>query len=710
MKNLTPFIKLWLLMLTVNCFTNSFAQISAGGTPPSFLFETKNEILGTAENLPITFNVAAMRADDAERKRDHLPPRVGKIIPVNFTTDNSGEWTLLPNGQDIWRLCIIAEDAIAIMLYYDKFEIPSGGKLFIYNHDRSQVLGAYTETNNPKKTEFATEFVAGDIITLEYVAPEITNYESPIIISGVSYGYNNLFIEKDEDDSSANTDSRVGACQVNINCPEGDNWQDQKKGVARIVIPDDDGSYLCSGSVVNNTANNLDPLFLSAYHCYEGISTANVNKSVYYFHYEYVTCTGTAASHKTLTGATILVNIPYHGGSDGTLLRLNSAIPTSYDVYYNGWDRRNTAATSGVGIHHPDGSRKKISTFTKTLTQAWGCLGMPSGAAWDVQWAKTQTNHGVTEGGSSGSPLFNQNKRIVGTLTAGSSDCSYLNGTDCYGKVWYHWNQHATQKMQPYLDPDNTGAEFIDGIYPMGCKPPKNLTVTYTEDCMAVLEWEAPDTTGFTFKVFRGTTQIASELTETTFTDTKHNQSAGYTWSVSAVYPTDESVSISVAENACKQKVTLSAKPANGGTVSGNGFYLPNADVTVDATPKANFTFVNWTKNDMEVFTEASYTFKITEDVELVANFKNNTGINENEQNQYFTIYPNPTENHLNVVKTNVGNAKIIIYNNIGVIMLSTEINEIETQINIAPLSAGVYFIRIIDNQNSSTQCFIKEY
>jgi hypothetical protein len=699
----------FLFFLAITAITHSFAQISFGGTPPSFSFEVKSEILESAENVPFPFDMTALRAEDAERKLDNLPPRVGKTIPVNFTTTNSGEWTLLPNGQDIWRLCIIAEDAIGIMLLYDKFEIPTGGKLFVYNSDRSQVLGAYTEETNPKKTEFSTEFVEGDIITLEYLAPPTTDYETPIIITGVVYGYNYLHFEK----SPKGTSIAFGSdpCQVNINCPEGNNWQDQKKGVARIITFAGNNSYYCSGSLVNNTAGDLDPLFLSAHHCFEGSNTADVNRTTFHFHYEYLNCTGnTTETQRTTTGATMLVDVPLNGASDGTLLRLNNDIPPFWDVYYNGWDRRNIAPTSGVCIHHPSGDRKKISTFTQTLTSGYCLPGMPYGASWTVRWAATQTNHGVTEGGSSGSPLFNQDKRIVGTLTGGSSQCSNTYLTDCYGKVYSHWDQHATQKMKTYLDPVNSGAEFVDGMYTTVeyCKSAKKLTVTYTEECKAVLAWEASAMSPVTYNVFRDDEKIASNITATTYTDTELNPKERHTWKVITVCTCGDSEPVSVTGTQCLYTVSLSAKPVNGGTVSGDGDYKQNSNATIEATPNENYRFVKWTRNNAEVSTASPYTFEVTGNITLVANFELYSGINENGE-KFFTFYPNPAGNQLNIVRPDAGKAQIVIYNNIGVAVLSNEIADVETQINISTLSSGIYFIRLTDGQNSATQSFVKE-
>lgn len=152
-------------------------------------------------------------------------------------------------------------------------------------------------------------------------------------------------------------------------------------------------------------------------------------------------------------------------GSDFYLVELNAAIPTTYNPYFAGWDRNNTGATSGVSIHHPNGSAKKISTFTATLTNT-NFNGGGNGHFWRVTWAATTNGHGVTEGGSSGSPIFNQNKRIVGQLTGGSSACNSTNSPDVYGKLRSDWDLNGTTntaQLKPWLDPTNSGVTTLDG-------------------------------------------------------------------------------------------------------------------------------------------------------------------------------------------------------------------------------------------------------
>ncbi|MDR0683347.1 MAG: PKD domain-containing protein [Dysgonamonadaceae bacterium] len=446
-------------------FTSVWAQISEGGLPPSF-GEVHLRSSKQPYEAPVQFNVDELLEEDQELETLGFPPRCAKIIPADISFENNGERIILPDGQRIRRLEIFAPDALAILLYYDKFIIPEEGKLFIYDPEYANILGAYTHKTNSKKTEFATEFIPGDKLILEYVEP--ASGELPELkISGIAYGYNH--IRGLTGDNSLKTRWDSESCMINVNCPEGDKWQDQKKGVARILTSSGGYVLLCSGTLINNTAGNFDPLFLSAHHCYEDMTAAQMNQSIYYFHYEWTGCENLNTDPKcpTMVGAQMLADIDIRSGSDGALLRLNDPIPQDYEVYFNGWDRRNIAATGGVGIHHPAGDVKKISTYGNSVTSdTWDGEGITGAkdAHWNLQFIRTTSGHSVTEGGSSGSPMFDQNGLVVGTLTGGNSSCSYKAGDNLYGKLWYHWDL-GPQKMSNYLDPTDSGAEFIEGVY-----------------------------------------------------------------------------------------------------------------------------------------------------------------------------------------------------------------------------------------------------
>ena len=500
------------LLVTLFSMNNVIAQISERGIPASFAFKNAN-VLRSSDvpvTVPIRFDVNRLLAEDKIAEANHVPLRTSVIIPVDMDVEKSGEWLVLPSGQQIWTLTVSAPDAIALMLYYDEFVIPERGKLFIYNESQSHIIGAYTSKSNPTNGAFATEFVAGDKLTLEYNAPFdapaallgehvlSSKPEKPQIkISGIGYGYNYLKVTQNDDMLKI---GESGSCMVNINCPEGADWQTQKKGVAKSVTPIGGSGFLCSGTLVNNTNQDLTPYFLTASHCFWSgtttLTTLQWNQTMYYFHYESPGCATTAptAVQRTITGSQMLVESRVSGGSDGVLLRLNNAIPLDWDLYFNGWDRRNIAASNGVGIHHPQGDVKKISTYSAPATSVQWSNPDGTGAAnahWQVIFVQTVNGHSVTEGGSSGSPLFNQNKLVVGTLTGGNSACgTNPSGVNKYGKLWYHWDANnqassstganTTMRIRDYLDPSNTGAETLDGTYTVNNLPTADFTASST--------------------------------------------------------------------------------------------------------------------------------------------------------------------------------------------------------------------------------------
>lgn len=537
---------------------SAHAQISEGGTPASFKYpNTLKSSLPTA-HIPINFSIEDLITVDRWQVSQGAPLKAGVLIPVDLTIDNAGGWSVLPDGKRTWRLQIEAKDAIALMLSFKDFYIPENGKFFIYSADKTHLIGAFTHRTNPPTKEYATEFLAGDRIILEYEAGSPENGCPRIAIDAVGYGYNHLHVSRTKDDLRSGVS---GSCMVNINCEEGEAWQTEKNGICQMTLPIGQSVYLCSGSLVNNTAEDLKPYILSAYHCIDldvPVGETNFSRYTFYFHYERVGCENSSnfVSYKTITGCKKMAGIPLSGGSDGLLLLLNQAIPEDYNVYYNGWDRSNTAATSGVGIHHPAGDYMKISTFSKTATTStWHGTDKTEGAAnahWTVSFDATSNGHSVTEGGSSGSPLFNQDKLIVGTLSGGASSCEKPNDINVYGKLYYHWDQHKnptnSSRMDIYLDPKHTGKTQLPGRYATPPKAaPTHLELSY-KGGEVWLKWQAPDSTGDKveqYNIYRNNT-LAGRTSSTSYTDSEP-QTGNQTYSVSASYTDGKESAVTTA-------------------------------------------------------------------------------------------------------------------------------------------------------------------
>ncbi len=435
-----------------------FAQLNGGGLPYSF----SRAVAADTGNY-VTVPPPALDNIAMEDQKNPLPYRFAVNLSVDLGIGTSGKSFTSYDGINVWRISIKSPGAKALILYFDKYHLPEEGRLFIYNPQRTQLLGSFTSLNNNALSTFATSLVYGDEVTLEYNAP--AHLPLPELhISEVGHAYRGI--------SGVSGFGGSGPCEVNVNCSEGGNWQKQKRGVARITVKKGGSSVWCTGSLVDNTRHDGKPYVLTADHCGKGATETDLSQWIFYFNYEGVGCPDPTKEPtlNSLTGATLVSHGGNAGsnGSDFFMVLLNSDIPGAYNVYYNGWSRETTEPSpSGTGIHHPQGDVKKISTYTSELQPAhW--IGNPALAHWRVYWSGTPNGHGTTEGGSSGSPLFNDQGLLVGTLTGGDSSCDSmsLNLPDYYGMFSYHWDQNGTDSssiLKCWLDPDNTGLMSLKG-------------------------------------------------------------------------------------------------------------------------------------------------------------------------------------------------------------------------------------------------------
>jgi hypothetical protein len=116
-------------------------------------------------------------------------------------------------------------------------------------------------------------------------------------------------------------------------------------------------------------------------------------------------------------------------------------------VYLAGWDRSDVAPASSVIVHHPAGDVKKISLDDDPPAKSAGF------------WRILDWEQGVTEGGSSGAPMFDPAGRFVGNLDSGGSTCIVPTDDDFATRL-----AHAWPALEPYLDPRGTGQLVLDGL------------------------------------------------------------------------------------------------------------------------------------------------------------------------------------------------------------------------------------------------------
>ncbi|MEM7103752.1 MAG: T9SS type A sorting domain-containing protein [Bacteroidota bacterium] len=459
MKKLLLVLSLFLLVFSMN------AQVNQGIILPSDAYGLSPEI---EEARLQGLDMTTILQEDARRANLGELPLFGRIHETDYSPQTHGTWSNLSNGEKIWRLKVSSAEAEGIVLYFENFKLSKGTALFIHNEDKSQIIGPLTELSFQESGDYASGLVFGESAFLELVLPPGIQGNSDFNISGVGHAYRQVNFDDAKGFGDADN------CQVNANCSEGTAWDDQTKAVARILLTIPQGMAWCSGTMMNRQTEDCAPYFLTAWHCGEGASTANYNQWIFYFNYEAPGCTNPNSEgtlgNQFLVGCTELAHSNDGGGNSGSdflLVEMNQNIPASYGIYFAGWASNNSSSSSGVSIHHPQGDIKKISTYGSFLqSTSWG--GIANGSHWAVQWQSTTNGHGVTEGGSSGSPIFNSNKHVIGTLTGGGSFCNSPNALDAYGKMSYHWISNgstANRRLRNWLDPNLTGTSSIDGVF-----------------------------------------------------------------------------------------------------------------------------------------------------------------------------------------------------------------------------------------------------
>ncbi len=448
-------------LLILICFPDLlFAQISDGGTPPSFNLKTQKSASSPDFILPRIKNIDALYAED---KLNPIPFRYSIVEEVNIDIKKEGKQITTESGDNIWQYYISSVESFSLGIIFKNYKLPEGAKLFIYSPDKENILGAFTNKNNKSSGSLLIQELQGQEAIIEYFEPGDAEFEGELVIGGVGQAYKNLF--EDLPDSSF----------ISVNCPIGDDWQLEKHAVVKYTSRQGTSIISCSGALINNTKEDGAPYLLTANHC---VSTASdAENMVAYFNFETADCqNSTTLTPKTISEATLLAT---NNTFDFTLVRLNTAPPASYQPYYAGWSKEGIESPGGVSIHHPLGNEKSISIEYDTIkTYPYDFYTIDSeeniishilaNTTWKVYF-----DRGLSTNGSSGSPLFDNNNRIIGDLSAGSKTDLREHYFIRFDKAWEPTDSDSTSALKYWLDPEELDPSVLDGYIPYpGTTPP----------------------------------------------------------------------------------------------------------------------------------------------------------------------------------------------------------------------------------------------
>lgn len=376
------------------------------------------------------------------------PQQIGVSRPVSATakpSDLRGQLQWQPVGGGLQRAAIsfTADGAQGVRLGVVVRQLPAGTVLRFYAQAGGEVVQVTGEEvlrtiqrnldagdkGDAARTYWGPDF-GGAETTLELQTPVAARLEElDIAVPTLSH----FFVSPDQ--ATAASFAKVGesgTCNIDVSCkPE---LSAESRSVARMTFVIEGGSYLCTGTLLNDIQSSKTPHFLSAHHC---ISTQTVASSLTTdWFFRSASCNSgsvNAGTQRVAGGAQLLFA---DSQTDTSFMRLNSPAPQG-SVFAGSYFGSVTPEVSVVGIHHPRGDLQKTSAgsvlqFSYCSNEQCFPGTQQDGGFYTVGW-----NSGTTEGGSSGSGLFftiGSTRYLVGTLYGGSSSCQAPAGRDHYGR------------------------------------------------------------------------------------------------------------------------------------------------------------------------------------------------------------------------------------------------------------------------------------
>lgn len=448
-----------ILAVVLGAGSLSATATQSAESAPSLRYQLERGAESSALRVP-QLDVAKVLAEEAHSLKGQ-PQRYA--LSHRFSADGKlalnreGRWHTVGEGLRLWRLRIDAPGALSIDLALSPFQLPAAASLYLTDASGTFVRGPYSAADNPASGTFWTPFVPGDVAYVEVLLPAAVEPELRLQVAQINQAYRDIF-------SGESPYAKSGSCNVDVVCPQGDGYREQIRAVARYTV----SGGACSGQLINNTGNDGKRLFITANHCVD--SQSDASGVVVYWNYESPTCrtpnSGSSGIPLPVSGNSIAQTgggllRANHAASDTALLELNNSIPGGVTPYWDGWDRSESAKSSAVVVHHPNGDEKRISLENNPLSLSDVAIQSVPGSR---HWRVADWDLGTTEQGSSGSGLLSPEKRLIGVLSGGAADCGN-DLEDYFGRLSIAWEGggSSSSRVRDWLDPGNSGSVVLDG-------------------------------------------------------------------------------------------------------------------------------------------------------------------------------------------------------------------------------------------------------
>jgi hypothetical protein len=402
-------------------------------------------------------SVKSATAGAATNKGRPLAIGFGRAVPVTDRTIGGADlsWQPLPDGGRAARIDIASEGAAAIRIALSMPDTdPAVSIRFAGSTDDTAVFGPYPANAIAEATardgEYWSPVIQGSTATVEIYLPSgIATNSVGFTLAGISH----LVVGGEglrKVDPIAGT-GKSEACEIDVACvaQQTPALVNAAKSVARITFVEFGVSYLCSGTLVNDSVSSMTPYFYTAAHCMTSQYAARTLNL--FFFYDAITC-GSKVNppYAQMTGGGTLLGRSWDW--DWALLRLNGTPPNG--VFLAAWNADPLMpATEAIVLHHPDGDVKKWS-----LGRTLGFSSILNGST----MTRVIYSQGSTESGSSGAPLMTYNSafggyyEVRGGLYGGDASCTNIGGTNYFSRL-----DNALPLLRQYLTPDAPNSRAV---------------------------------------------------------------------------------------------------------------------------------------------------------------------------------------------------------------------------------------------------------
>lgn len=456
-------MKIQKLLIVLGIILFQVSLFAQKNTP--LIADAKIPLAGVEQVIMPPLDNEMLKQEELQRRGPGIAPRFAQSMDVDISPASHGNWEVI-EGEDlaVWRVRIASEGAYTLNLGFDRFKLPSKSILIMYNENKDRVMGPFTPADNEDHEQLWTPVFEGDALVIELQVSLESKDEVQLHLKTVNHDFLGF------------TSALSGSCNLDVICGEADGWgivDGYRDIIQSVGVYSTGGTTFCTGFLVNNTSQDCTPLFMTANHC---LSQGDAPSLVVYWNFFNSTCrqpySGASSSGGDglltdfNTGAIYKSNYP---SSDFFLVELDDPVSETANAFFAGWSAEEALVQDmSIAIHHPNTDEKRISFDYEAPFVSYYYDNTPNAngdhitvSDWDV---------GTTEGGSSGSPLFNVNKHVIGQLHGGDAACGN-DGPDYYGRFHTSWEGggSSSSRLKDWLDPNNTGQIVIDGRWQNQC-------------------------------------------------------------------------------------------------------------------------------------------------------------------------------------------------------------------------------------------------